>query len=107
MTDTIIDALVKSPHPLFAGAASLSGTVKSAGNPAIPVQRQVVLFAELPSPKTNALRRKNLQYIAETISEADGSWQFDNLNPDYKYTVQAWDSTGIYAPVIGAGLTAA
>ena len=106
MSDDIIGQVIVSQHPYFSGTASLSGTVKNTGSPNTPVQRVVVLFAEIPSPKNNALKRGNLHYIAEKVSEPDGTWQFDNLSPDFKYTVQAWDDTGLYAPVIGAGLVA-
>jgi hypothetical protein len=105
MSDAVF-SFIKSPHPFFSGTASLSGTVKNTGNPNTPVQRVVVLFAEIPSAKNNSLKRTNLHYIAEKVSESNGTWQFDNLSPDFLYTVQSWDDTGLYAPVIGAGLVA-
>ena len=106
MSDDVVGRVITAAHPFFAGTASLSGTVKATGNPNSPVQRVVVLFAEIPSPKNNSLKRTHLHYIAEQVSESDGSWQFDNLSPDFKYTVQSWDDAGLYAPVIGAGLVA-
>ena len=106
MSDSIIAQVITAPNPFFSGAAKLSGTVKKTGSPNIPVQRVVVLFAEEPSKINNALQRRNLYYIAQQISGEDGSYLFENLSPDFRYTVQSWDDTGEFAPVIGAGLIA-
>lgn len=106
MSDSIVGQVITAKNPFFSGLAKLSGTVKKTGSPNIPVQRVVVLFAEEPSARNNALQRRNLFYIAQQISGEDGSYLFENLSPDFRYTVQAWDDTGEFAPVIGAGLIA-
>ncbi len=105
MSDDITGEVIISPHPFFSGNAKLSGTLKKTGSPNTPVERVIALFAEIPSPKNNALKRTKIHYISEQISQPDGSYLFENLSADFKYTVQAWDDTGVYAPVIGAGLS--
>lgn len=77
----------------FGGAGVIAGTVKEkaaqSGSPNRPLARRVQLF----SAQTNLL-------VAETWSGADGSYRFDHLDVDRRYTVVALDHLHHYRAVI-------
>ena len=78
------------------GSATLSGTVKAFGSPNQPLHRRVILIEE---------RSGNV--IRETWSDAiTGAYSFPEISPQLKYTVVAYDHTGIYSAVIADNLSA-
>lgn len=72
----------------FAGNGKIAGTVKIAG---APVQRPVYLHAA-----------HSMQLVAETDSEADGSYIFPNIREELEYVVLARDVSGRLYNVTGA-----
>lgn len=72
----------------------LNGTVAIKGTPLnSPVARPVFLYSmssKLP--------------VGATMSKADGTYQFRNLNPSDKYYAIAFDPTGFYRPVVADNL---
>lgn len=77
----------------FGGAGVIAGTVKEkaaqSGSTNRPLARRVQLF----SAQTNLL-------VAETWSGADGSYRFDHLDANQRYTVVALDHERHYRAVI-------
>jgi hypothetical protein len=102
----ILPALRFAHRSLYAGF--LQGDVKIAGDPEAPLRRAVVLFAE---PNASAGYPGARHYVGLSLQgmrfsrTTDGAFAFQNLNPALTYTVIAWDSAGVYDPVIKAGLT--
>jgi hypothetical protein len=93
-------------HALYAG--TLSGDLKIAGTPDAPLRRLVVLFEDtaLIPGYGGARHYVGLTLLGSTYSDpTTGAWRFPLLNPARTYTVIAWDSAGVYDPVIKAGLT--
>lgn len=77
----------------FAGAGVIVGTVKEKGQPDQPLVRQVLLYSE----NTRLL-------VAETWSAADGSYRFESIDPNQRYTVVSYDHTRQYRAVIADNL---
>ena len=78
------------------GTATLSGTVKTLGTPNQPVARRVILIEE-----------RSGRVIRETVSDPiTGAYTFSELLPQNKYTVVAYDHTGVYSAVIADNLSA-
>jgi hypothetical protein len=99
MTHTVTVPGTTVVHPVAGSLGKLAGTVTA---DAAPLERRVTLLLEVAT-KAGNLRRPSLLYIASQISE-DGAFVFLNLDADRRYTVQAYDSTGTYDPVIKGGL---
>jgi len=84
-------------HPIYGGTAAgtgvgtVSGVVKLG---ALPAKRRVRLY----EASTGVL-------IREQWAGADGSYRFEGLRKDYKYTVTAVDYSGVYNDVIKANIT--
>lgn len=77
----------------FSGAGTIQGTVKEKGTPDQPLVRQVFLYSEKPR-----------LLVAETWSDADGHYQFENLDATKRYTVVAYDYKHVYRAVIADNL---
>ena len=76
------------------GTATLTGTVKNF--PAQPVARRVILIDE-----------RSGRVIRETVSDPlTGAYTFSELLPQNKYTVLAYDHTGVFSAVIADNLSA-
>jgi hypothetical protein len=75
----------------FGGSGAVSGTVKIGS---IPVSRRVRLYDASSGV-----------FIRAKWSETDGSYSFNGLRTDYRYTVTATDHNGEYNDVIAANLT--
>lgn len=75
----------------FGGTGQIVGTVKEKNLPVnVPLHRRVCLLEE----KTRLL-------VAETWSDAiTGNYLFERIDPTRKYTVLAYDHTGLYRAVI-------
>ena len=78
----------------FGGNGQISGTVKEKGQPDQPLVRQVLLYSE----NTHTL-------VASTWSHADGSYRFEQLDRDQRYTVISTDYQHLYRAVIADNLT--
>lgn len=80
-----------------AGTGYIAATVTKQEQPdpaAIPVARRVVLLVE-----------PTLQLVAETWSDpATGAYRFNDLNPEARFTVQAYDHLGQWNAVIASNL---
>lgn len=87
----------------FVGTGVLSGTTAVIGNPDTMVSRFIVLSAEMAF-LSGSIRPCSLSFITAKWSGADGSWSFDKLDKGRRYTVVAYDHTGVHDPVIKAGL---
>lgn len=81
----------KSIH--FSGIGVIAGTVKEKGIPDQPLERRVQLFSE----NTRLL-------VAETWSGADGSYRFETIDPNQRYTVVSYDHKHLYRAVIADNL---
>ena len=78
------------------GTATLTGTVKNIGSPNQPVARRVILIEE-----------QSGRVIRETFSNATtGVYTFSELLPQARYTVIAYDHTGVFSAVIADNLEA-
>lgn len=77
----------------FGGNGQISGTVKEKGQPDQPLVRQVLLYSE----NTHTL-------VASTWSEADGTYRFDRLDREQRYTVISTDYRQLYRAVIADNL---
>lgn len=69
----------------------------------VPVQRIVYLFRE-ENQRPGNLEKNDLTFIAETESDPNGYWKFENLNPNFVFTIKTMDREGIYNPLIRGGL---
>lgn len=98
----VVESPIASFSPVYSGLDKLSGTLKEAGTPDVPVVRTVAIFGEQKGD--GSLKCVRLNFLKKTVSDASGNWSFDNLNKEKKYTVIGYDSSGEYAPAIGAGL---
>lgn len=98
----VIEPPTASYSPVYSGFGVLSGTLKEAGTPDVPVIRTVAIFGE--GKGDGSLKCVRLNYLKKTVSDVSGNWAFDNLSKEKKYTVIGYDSSGEYAPAIGAGL---
>ena len=78
----------------FGGNGQITGTVKEKGQPDQPLVRQVLLYSE----NTHTL-------VASTWSHADGSYRFEQLDRDQRYTVISTDYQHLYRAVIADNLT--
>lgn len=87
---------IKLKDAYWGGLGVISGTVKEKNLPSnTPVVRRVRLFDQ----------RSSL-LVAETWSTpGTGAYSFENLDASLKYTVIAYDHTGLYGAVIADGLT--
>jgi len=77
----------------FSGHGQISGTVKEKGNPNTPLARRVQLYSAF----TQLL-------VAETWSNEQGHYRFDNLDTEQRFTVISHDHTGHYRSIIANDL---
>ena len=77
----------------FGGNGQITGTVKEKGQPDQPLVRQVLLYSE----NTHAL-------VASTWSQADGTYRFERIDPQQRYTVISTDYRQMYRAVIADNL---
>lgn len=77
----------------FGGNGQITGTVKEKGQPDQPLVRQVLLYSE----NTHAL-------VASTWSQADGTYRFERIDPQQRYTVISTDYRQLYRAVIADNL---
>lgn len=77
----------------FGGAGLIIGSVKEKAAQSGTLNRALVRRVQLFSAQTNLL-------VAETWSAADGSYRFDHLDPDQRFTVVAHDHERHYRAVI-------
>ena len=76
------------------GTASLTGTTKNLGSPNQPVWRRVQLIEE-----------RSGRVLREVWSDpVTGAYTFSELLPQNKYTVIAYDHTGVFSAVIADNL---
>lgn len=99
----VIESPIASFSPVYSGLGGLSGTLKEAGTPDVPVIRTVAIFGE--GKGDGSLKCVRLNYLKKTISDDSGNWSFDNLSKEKKYTVIGYDDSDTYAPTIGGGLS--
>lgn len=101
-TVTLIGGL-PIPHGLFGGHWQLSGTTVEKDQ--MPISRTVELYVETsPQMRGGNIGPVKRTRIASQRSGSDGTWLFQRLSGEYRYTVIAYDHTGQYDPVIKAGL---
>lgn len=81
----------KSIH--FGGPGFIAGTVKEKSTTDHPLVRRVQLYSE-----------NTFTLVAETWSQADGSYRFDLLDPTHRYSAIAWDWQHLYRAVIADNL---
>ncbi len=77
----------------FGGNGQIIGTVKEKGQPDQPIVRQVLLYSE----NTHTL-------VASTWSQADGTYRFERIDPQQRYTVVSTDYRQMYRAVIADNL---
>lgn len=77
----------------FGGNGQITGTVKEKGQPDQPLVRQVLLYSE----NTHTL-------VASTWSEADGTYRFERIDPQQRYTVISTDYREMFRAVIADNL---
>ncbi len=77
----------------FGGNGQITGTVKEKGQPDQPLVREVLLYSE----NTHAL-------VASTWSQADGTYRFERIDPQQRYTVISTDYQQLYRAVIADNL---
>ena len=77
----------------FGGNGQIMGTVKEKGQPDQPLVREVLLYSE----NTHAL-------VASTWSQADGTYRFERIDPQQRYTVISTDYQELYRAVIADNL---
>ena len=77
----------------FGGNGQITGTVKEKGQPDQPIVRQVLLYSE----NTHTL-------VASTWSQADGTYRFERIDPQQRYTVVSTDYRQMYRAVIADNL---
>lgn len=77
----------------FGGNGQITGTVKEKGQPDQPLVRQVLLYSE----NTHTL-------VASTWSEADGTYRFERIDREQRYTVISTDYQQMYRAVIADNL---
>ena len=77
----------------FGGNGQITGTVKEKGQPDQPLVRQVLLYSE----NTHTL-------VASTWSQADGTYRFERIDPQQRYTVISTDYRQMYRAVIADNL---
>jgi len=77
----------------FGGNGQITGTVKEKGQPDQPLVRQVLLYNE----NTHTL-------VASTWSQADGTYRFERIDPQQRYTVISTDYRQMYRAVIADNL---
>jgi hypothetical protein len=86
-------ALRRNIH--FGGAGRVFGTVKQKGSPSnIPLARRVQLFSQ-----------DNNHLVAETWSNEQGDYVFENVDGGQRYMAIAYDHTEAYRAVIADNLT--
>lgn len=73
----------------FGGNGQISGTVKEKGQTDQPLVREVLLFGE----HTHTL-------VASTWSQSDGTYRFEHIDPQQRYTVISTDHRQMYRAVI-------
>lgn len=84
-----------------APTARLSGTTAIAGTPDIAISRVVHLFQGVG---VRGMIGHNAAPVKWMQSDADGNWEFRNLDPALRYHVIAYDHTGAHDPVIKMNL---
>lgn len=77
----------------FGGPGFIAGTVKEKGSPDQPLIRRVQLYSE-----------NTFTLVAETWPQADGSYRFDLLDPNQRYSAIGWDWQHLYRAVIADNL---
>lgn len=77
----------------FGGNGQITGTVKEKGQPDQPLVREVLLYSE----NTHAL-------VASTWSQADGTYRFERIDPQQRYTVISTDYQQLYRAVVADNL---
>lgn len=77
----------------FGGNGQITGTVKEKGQPDQPLVRRVQLISE-----------NTYLLVAETWSGADGSYRFEFIDPNQRYTVVSYDYKHVYRAVIADNL---
>ena len=77
----------------FGGNGQITGTVKEKGQPDQPLVREVLLYSE----NTHVL-------VASTWSQADGTYRFERIDPQQRYTVISTDYQQLYRAVIADNL---
>ena len=77
----------------FGGNGQITGTVKEKGQPDHPLVRQVLLYSE----NTHTL-------VASTWSRADGTYRFERIDREQRYTVISTDYRQMYRAVIADNL---
>ncbi|QTD44966.1 hypothetical protein [Ottowia testudinis] len=77
----------------FGGPGFIAGTVKEKSTPDHPLVRRVQLYSE-----------NTFTLVAETWSQADGSYRFELIDPTQRYSAIAWDWQHLYRAVIADNL---
>lgn len=80
----------------FGGHGFIAGTVKERGTPGLP-DRPLARRVQLISENTNLL-------VAETWSDAVGTYRFEHIDPTQRYTVVSYDHQRLYRAVIADNL---
>lgn len=83
--------------PLFIPAVSFRGPAFFAGLPPLDDNSPDGRFRVLNEPAMGRIvvyERSSMTPVVETLSDTDGTWRVDHLDPDIYYTVIGWDGTG-------------
>ena len=81
----------------------LYGTTVVGGLPDMPVPRRVQLFQYGPNAH-GMVFPTNATVAGWQWSAPDGSYRFEGLDPEQRYSVIAYDHTGQYDPVVKLNL---
>lgn len=100
MSALVLNTLIAIENvPPFLGR--LFGTVKFAGNPESPAQARIQLFTSQNAHNQVFPLNTALRWV---LTDTDGAYAFENIDPAIKYHVIAYDPTGQYDPVIKMNL---